>query len=330
MKAFHNLAEKIRRGEPVSKPLGAILSALTVFVRFGMWSRLRRPRIKIDARVISFGNITAGGTGKTPAVVERARAEIAAGRKVAILTRGYGSKKAKKPIAVHGSDVPANVSALLGDEPALMLRKLPEVTIVKCADRVAGAKAAIEEHGCDALILDDGFQHVMLERDENIVLVDATNPFGNGCILPRGILREPLTALSRATHIIVTRCDQVENTDDLINQLKELCPGIPIRKTRHAPCNLWRVCDGAKLPLHELAMREINAVCAIGNPESFFTTLENAGAIIKERHAFPDHQEIPQKVLTSADTIVTTEKDAAKMAAAGENVLALGIEMQDI
>ena len=169
-----------------------------------MWCRLQCPRTRVNARVISFGNITAGGTGKTPAVIERARQEVASGRKVAVLTRGYGSQSKESLIVANESS--EDLYLRIGDEPALIARKVPRAIVIKCADRVLAAKTAIDEHGCDTLIMDDGFQHVRLERDENIVLIDAANPFGNGHLLPRGILREPLHALKRATHFILTRC----------------------------------------------------------------------------------------------------------------------------
>ncbi|MBI2431890.1 MAG: tetraacyldisaccharide 4'-kinase, partial [Candidatus Hydrogenedentes bacterium] len=191
-------------------PLDYLLGVGTPLVRLGMWWRLRGPRTRVEARVISLGNLTAGGTGKTPAVIARAQAEIAAGRRVAVLTRGYGSQRVREPYVLPpGTPLPETpLYKLIGDEPALIRRRAPGITLVKSADRVAGAHAAIAA-GCDTILLDDGFQAVALERDENILLVDATNAFGNGHLLPRGILREPVAAAGRATEIILTRCDQV-------------------------------------------------------------------------------------------------------------------------
>src|SRR5690606_32884933 len=132
--------------------------------------------------------------GKTPAVIERARLELEAQHRVAVLTRGYKSPAGGRLLASPDLRLPEQ-GVLLGDEPALMLRKLPDLVIVKDANRLRGARTAIRRFRCDVLILDDGFQHTAIARDENILLIDAVNPFGGGYILPRGILREPLDAM---------------------------------------------------------------------------------------------------------------------------------------
>ncbi|MBI5091482.1 MAG: tetraacyldisaccharide 4'-kinase, partial [Candidatus Hydrogenedentes bacterium] len=269
MSFLHQLAEKVRRGEPIPFSVAAILSAATPLVRLGMWKRLREPRVRVCARVISFGNITAGGTGKTPAVIERARAEMAGGRKVAVLTRGYGSANPGELRIIEGGPNARAMVDVVGDEAALIAMKLPGAIVVRCKDRVAGARAAVEQHGCDTLILDDGYQYVRLERDENICVIDATNPFGDRRLVPRGILREPLAALRRATHIILTRCDQCPDLAPLLQQLKNLCPGVPVRKTRHAPTSLWRVADGSEMSLPDIRGQTVSALCAIGNPDGF-------------------------------------------------------------
>jgi tetraacyldisaccharide 4'-kinase len=262
MNALDGWAERIRRGERIPWPLALALAAATPVVRAGMMARLSLPRVRVDARVISFGNLTAGGTGKTPAVIERARKEIAAGRKVAVLTRGYGSKKGAAYAWKPGGqiDVPF-LCRVLGDEPALIALKVPEAVVVKNRDRVAGAQAAIEQHGCDTLILDDGFQYVRLERDENILLIDATNPFGNGHLIPRGLLREPLRAMARATAIILTHCDQAADLSPVLAQVKALAPHAPIRRTRHAPAGFYRFSGGPPLPCTAVAGKRVRAVC---------------------------------------------------------------------
>jgi tetraacyldisaccharide 4'-kinase len=321
------LIDKIRRGESLPPLVGATLCAAEPLTRLGMWWRLRQPRTRVAARVISFGNITAGGVGKTPAVIERTRAELAQGRRVAVLTRGYGARRTPEPVWVEG-DVTADDVQSLGEEAALILRRVPRVAVVKAADRVAGAQTALE-HGCDTLILDDGFQFVMLERDENVVVIDASNPFGNGHLLPRGILREPLDALARATHVVLTRCDQAKDVDAVEQQVRAWLPEAPVRKTRHAPTRLWRVNDGQETPLETLRGQRIAAVCAIGHPEAFFKTLESLGAVISERHVYPDHATIPVDRLPASALVITTEKDAIRMHEPAESVYALGIDLQD-
>ena len=330
MNILHGYAERIRRGEEIPLPLAMVLSAAVPALQLGMWLRLHRPRHRVAARVISFGNITAGGTGKTPAVIERARIETAAGHCVAVLTRGYGSQKTPEPMIVPPGEANPDLADRIGEEAALIRCRVPEVTIVKSADRVAGAEAAIAHGGCDTLLLDDGFQQVALERDENILVIDATNPFGNGRLMPRGILREPLRAMRRATGILLTRCDQAEDLPALEARLRSLCPGTPLRKTRHAPARLWCVADGVELPIESLQNTEIAVLCAIGNPDAFFKTLEALGANIRQRILFPDHQSIPAEAIPKESLAIITEKDAMRLKSPPEKVLALGIDLQDL
>ena len=323
-----SLAEKIRRGDPISPLTACVLRAATPLFRFGMWRRLRQKRVRVDARTISFGNITAGGTGKTPAVIERARQEIDEGNRVAVLTRGYGTPSTKRPIA--STEVPeTDYVSELGDEPALILAQVPDAIVIKGTDRVASAQCAIRDHECNVLIMDDGFQYVRLERDEDIVLIDAVNPFGTGALLPRGILREPIAALTRATAIILTRCDQALNLSSLISKIQEFTPSIPIRCTSHAPECLIRLRDGQSLPLSTLRGRRVHALCGIGHPESFYRTLESLGAHLIARHTFPDHAPIPADAIPDSGIVVTTEKDAVRMENPEAHVLALRIALKD-
>ncbi|MBI4557492.1 MAG: tetraacyldisaccharide 4'-kinase [Candidatus Hydrogenedentes bacterium] len=326
---MHALSEKVRRGEPIPRTLRAILSAATPVTRFGMWLRLSKPRVRVPAQVISFGNLTVGGTGKTPAVIERARAEIAAGRRVAVLTRGYGGRESRSPIVGEpDTSIPLNWQ-VFGDEPALIARKVPSAVIVRGSDRIAAAQLAIERYGCNVLLLDDGFQYVRLERDENVVLIDATNPFGNGRLLPRGILREPVSALRRASHIMITHCDLASDLDRLLENLREICPDKPIRRTHHAPTGLWRPSDGSFLPLSAIRGQEVAVVCGIGNPDVFIKTVELLGAKISANRIFPDHHPYQPGDIPKASLLITTEKDAIRMNVPAENVLALCVELQD-
>ncbi len=329
MKTTNKLADRIRRGESIPPPLAALLGVASVGVRAGMWWRRHGPRFKLDAPVISFGNITAGGTGKTPAVIERAQSELGNGRRVAILTRGYGSKRGRA--FVRGADIeePFGIAEDIGDEPALIAWKVPDALIVKDPDRVAGGLAAIREHHCDTLILDDGYQYARLERDENTLVIDAVNPFGNGQLIPRGILREPITAVERATSILLTRCDQSPHLTVLREALADMCPGAPFRMTRHEPRYLWRLTDKEQAPLSYLHGQSVHAVCAIGNPEAFFATIESLGATLLTRQAFRNHRRIPQDALADDAPIVTTEKDAIRMGPVASNVWALAVELAD-
>jgi len=323
-----SLRDKIRNNEAIPQHLDLALRAATPIQRAGMWWRLQQKRTRVNARVISFGNITVGGTGKTPAVIERAQRETATGHKVAVVTRGYGSQKIKEPYLLAPDAKIEDLARIIGDEAALIHRRVPETYIVKSANRVAGALAAIKTWNCDTIILDDGFQAVALERDENIVLIDARNPFGNGAILPRGILREPLSQLRRATEIILTRCEQVNDLVALHYTIKTNCGSdIPIRHSEHRPTAVWRVCDGAEFPLDFLQGKTINAACAIASPEAFYSTLESLGAHLEETASFSDHAEIPREALKAKIPTLITEKDAVRMGDCPDNVYALAISL---
>ncbi len=328
MPVLEHLSEKIRKNESIPAPVAALLSAATPFVRAGMILRRARRKVHVDARVISFGNITAGGTGKTPAVIERVRREISAGAKVAVLTRGYGSRSGKACVVADETTPPHALFNLIGDEPALILRKAAGAIVVKNANRVDGARIAISR-GCDTLVLDDGFQYVRLDRDEDVVLIDATNPFGNSRLIPRGILREPIAAVARATHIIVTRCDQAGDLSNVLDRIRQFAPNAPIRLTRHAPRDLWRVCDGMTLSLAELKGMRVHAVTGTGNPEAFYRTLESLGAFLATKRTYPDHAMIPCDAFDTDVPVIVTEKDAMRVPEPPPQVYALPIELED-
>jgi tetraacyldisaccharide 4'-kinase len=294
-----------------------------------MWRRLNAPRTRLDAHVISYGNITAGGTGKTPAVIERVQRELAAGKRVAVLTRGYGSESNTEPVVVKPEGDIHDLVCTIGDEPALIAMKAPGVVIAKGADRIAAAQKAIEKFGCDALILDDGYQYVKLERDENVLVIDATNPFGNERLLPRGILREDIEAVSRATSIVLTRCDQVENLDALDEKLNALNPNVPTRHTAHAPVQFRRLADGETIQLDDMRGESVIAACGIGNPDAFATTLSALDVAVDTLHAFADHQAIAPQALNSTLPIIVTDKDAVRIQNPPENILALEIALCD-
>lgn len=329
MPYLNDIAQRVRRGDPLPLPWDLVLRAATPATRLGMALRHRKPVERVDATVISYGNITAGGTGKTPAVIACVRALLDAGQRVAVVTRGYGSAPVREPFVVPADMARAEIVRLVGDEPALIRHHAPACLIVKAARRAAGARKAIAEHGCDTIVLDDGYQHVQLARDKNICLIDGTNPFGNGFLVPRGILREPLAALRRATHIEITRCDQAAELAGLLARLEEWAPGIPIRKTVHTPVGLWRVSDGAAVSMDEARARPVTAVSAIGHPEAFHRTLEGLGLVLKDRLQFRDHATIPGEALQQDGLVITTEKDAMRMGAVPDHVVALEIALRD-
>jgi tetraacyldisaccharide 4'-kinase len=326
---FDDIAHRVRRGEPLSAHWDALLRCATPFTRLGMALRHCREPALVNAKVISFGNLTAGGTGKTPAVIACVQAQLAAGKSVAVVTRGYGSARVREPFVVGTRMSRAEIVRCVGDEPALIRHHAPECRLIKAARRSDGARMAVEIFQCEVVVLDDAYQHVQLARDENICLIDATNPFGNGHLVPRGILREPLSALKRATRIEITRCDQARDLPGLVAQLRTLAPGTPLRFTIHAPDGFWHVSDGAPLSLDALRAAPVTAISAIGNPEAFHRTLEGLGLVLRETRTFRDHAAIPQEALKAEGFVVTTEKDAMRMNGAPDNVVALKITLRD-
>lgn len=328
MNYFDELAKRIRRNEPVAAPWRAALQAASVGQRVGMWIRRQRGSVRVPAHVISFGNVTAGGTGKTPAVIDRALCEIKRGRQVAVITRGYGAAPERMPLIMNGNCAEDDIAKRFGDEAALIALRVPGIWIVRSPDRVKGAYAAMER-GCDTLILDDGYQALRLARDENVLLIDATNPFGNGFILPRGLLREPLSALSRATEIMITRCDQApEALPGIESTLRRFTHNVPIRYFAHKPVALKGLWDRREYPLEMLRDASVRAVCGIGNPESFAKTLAETGANVVGMDVLGDHAIIPEACLRGNEMIVMTEKDAARTGGCAlEHVYALCISI---
>jgi len=309
--------------------VGPLLQTLTPLQRAGMWLRARKTPTRVPAQVISFGNITAGGTGKTPAVIERAAKEVAEGNQVAVITRGYGSMRQTEPVLIAPHSAQDNLAKIIGDEPTLILSRVPEVWIVKSADRVAGARAAIEA-GCNCLILDDGFQSLSLARDEDIVLLDAAHPFGNGHLIPRGNLREPIDALRRATEVWLTRCDMTKDLSTTVARVTEICGAAPTRHTHHAPLCFVRLCDNREFPLALVQARKIVLACAIANPRAFEHTLTVLGGIVYNRICFPDHRPFTDRDLPTEGTVIVTEKDAVRFRTTRENIFALRMGLGDL
>ena len=261
---------------------------------------------RLGVPVICVGNITAGGTGKTPMVVSLCRYLLQHGKKVALLSRGY-----------KGSNKTGN------DEIQMLRQTLPEVPVVIDPDRVRGGREAIEKYHPDIIVLDDGFQHRRLRRDLDIVMIDCTCPFGYEALLPRGLLREPLEQLRRADAIVLSRADLI-STDELNaikNRLNAGETGKLITCCRHQPKALFRS-DDEEIPLSQLSGRKVAAFCGIGNPESFPATLNQLGAKVIARKFLPDHINYNETIVSQlsqwrrdcgADWLMTTHKDWVKL-----------------
>lgn len=272
----------------------------------------------LKARVISVGNVSMGGTGKTPVVSLVAGHLEAEGKRVVILTRGYGRMAPGQRILVGGNGHWRKV----GDEPLMLSRSLPTVPIVVGRDRVAGGKLAVDRFQPRFVILDDGLQHLRLARDVEMVVIDATCPFGNGRLFPGGILREDLGALRRASLFFLTRVNQAEGVENLVDLLRESHPQTTIVQGAFEPKSLRYVGSQTQLSLESLRGEPVLAMSGIGNPLSFEQSLEQLGAQLIQRVRFPDHHAFSRKELAAAVQLaqvagarylVTTEKDEVRL-----------------
>ncbi|HNX53369.1 MAG TPA: tetraacyldisaccharide 4'-kinase [Pontiellaceae bacterium] len=285
----------------------------------------------LGCQVISVGNITVGGTGKTPIVETFARSLQQKGRKVAILSRGYKSRKTplwekilkkeeRLPRVVSDGQRLLLNSDLAGDEPYMLASNLPDAVVLVDKDRVKSGKYAIKKFGCDTLVLDDGFQYLKLQHRLDIVLVDYTNPFGYRRVLPRGLLREPMRNLKRAGFIFITKCPP-EGAPELKARLRELNPRAEISECRHSPKYLENLYTREQTGLDFLQGKKIAAVSGIAVPESFENGLRKLGAEIVHSARYADHHRYTQQEIietinqaaeAGAEVIVTTEKDAVR------------------
>ncbi len=244
--------------------------------------------------VLCVGNLTAGGTGKTPMVAWLVRRLQAAGRRPCIVTRGYGGRAGRGPLLVSSGGGPLAGSDVAGDEPVLLARALPGAIVLAGSDRVAAAAAAAAE-GADVVVLDDGFQHRRLARDLDLVLLDGTAPFGNGRLLPAGPLREPLDGLARASAVLVTRCRPDANVATVAAAAAREAPGLQVLRTGHRRAGFVSAeGEPAEKPVRALAF------CGIGNPIPFLRDLEEEGVEVASARVFPDHHPyLPREIVGS-------------------------------
>ena len=293
------------------------LAALSFLYGLGVKLRMRGAPLKkvLPGFVLSLGNLTVGGTGKTPAAAMIAEWALEQGYKPAILSRGYGRKSQQKVLEVSNGKAVLSSPAESGDEPYLLAKKLKRVPVVISKSRYEAGLLTQEKHGTDFYILDDGFQHIALEKDLDIVLLDATRPFGNLHLLPWGPLREPVHHMERADAFMLTRSGE-GSTAILLDFLSKKFPGKALFRSRHLPEKVvfprsWKTFG----PAYLLGKR-VAAFCGIARPEHFRDTLKKLGAEIILFKAFRDHHpysraEIEEMILSakSADCLMTTEKD---------------------
>lgn len=283
-------------------------------------------KTRLPAAVVSIGNLTLGGTGKTTAAMAVAGWLARHGKRVAILSRGYRAAGESKSIVVSEGDGPLVDLEEAGDEPYMMAEALQGVAVLVGKDRRRTGRLAVERLGAEVLVLDDGFQYQRLEKDVEVALVDALAPFGYDFLVPRGMLREPPTHLARADAVWLTHSDLLREPDLMAvrARIEELAPDARIWEARHAPKRLRPLRgDTKEQPLEALRGRTVVALSSIGNPVAFERTLEQIGAVILGRARFPDHhryraedlRDVASGEAASAQWIVTTPKDAVRLPA---------------
>ena len=291
----------------------------------------------LGTQVVSIGNLTVGGTGKTPVVELLARSLRDRGRRVAILSRGYKSKrlderqnwkdaKGRQIPSEHMPKVVSTGSALLldskyaGDEPFMLARNLERVSVIVDKDRVKGARFAITQLGAETLILDDGMQNFDLAHSIDVVLIDSHSPFGTEALLPRGTLREPPKNLRRASFILITKCNGSSNAE-LITRIRKYNPTADIIECAHSPKYLENLYTRERESLDFLEGKWVGAISAIAVPENFERSLEKLGAKVEIKRHFSDHHRFKRRdiddfmqrcVERDMGLILTTEKDAVR------------------
>lgn len=321
------LTNKILRawaGKENSGPFLIMLSGLSLFYSLAITIRnflydsgilaVRR----LACSVISIGNITVGGTGKTPAAIMIAGLLKEHGYRPAVLSRGYGGKGKDIKVVSDGRQI-FGCAYEAGDEPHVIARAV-KVPVVTSPDRYAAGLHATGRLGADVLVLDDAFQHRSLHRDINIALLDAARPFGNGFLLPRGPLREGPASLERADLVVLTRSDS--GPVSVIERLKAEFPSKTFMRARHEPESIVECASGASHPVTFISGKKVAAFCGIAQPGSFRRLIENLGAEVVFFEEFKDHHSYtPGDVdrlreasrAAAAEMVLTTEKDFTKL-----------------
>jgi tetraacyldisaccharide 4'-kinase len=280
------------------------------------WFKTRR----LARPVVSVGNLTVGGTGKTPLVACVASILLRRGLKPSILTRGYGrNSKAEMIVVAPEAGRRANAQEI-GDEAALLARMLPDVPLVVCAERFRGGQAAEQRFPVDVHILDDGFQHLALARNVDLLAMDATQTISDRQLLPAGRQREPLSALRRAQMVVLTRTDSAD-PQPLQDLVLKVHPAAKVFRSRTVLTGWTDAWSGEAISIEEIQARKVAAYCGIGNPRAFFADLRRWGFNVIAEDAFPDHHvytggEIQRLVENAckhgAAALLTTQKDAVK------------------
>jgi tetraacyldisaccharide 4'-kinase len=297
----------------LSLPYEGVVRARSLFYSLGLSKTKALP-----CPVISVGNITVGGTGKTPLVMAIAKGLMNRGIHVAILSRGYKGKKAAEPVVSDGKTIFLSPEES-GDEPFLMAQVCKEIPVLVGKDRFLNGRIALQRFGVKGMLLDDGFQHLPLYRDINILLIDSHIGFGDHTLLPRGVLREPLSHLRRADLFLLTKVEDPETCQPLEEKIHEIHPSSPVFHSHYEPVSLVGPHEEQE-ELHTLKGKKILALSGIANTNYFTSLLRKCGMKIVREAIFPDHYLYTTKDLSSikekskrVDCIVTTEKDMVKL-----------------
>ena len=312
-------------GQPVRKGLYWVAGLYGLIIRFRLWCYRKGwlTTTRLPCRVVSVGNLTVGGTGKTPIVILLTEWLSAKGKKVAILSRGY-KRMSKEPrlLVSDGSQILVGpVEA--GDEPFLMAQRCPQAIVAVGADRVALGQWVLEQHPVDCIVLDDGFQHRSLHRDVDLVLLDATDAAGLDALLPAGRLREPLAELCRASAIMITRADSRQDVDAIRSRLQAVsCLSEDAVEVVFRPESVMPIVSGERQPVEWCRRKKAWLVSGIGNSRSFRRSAESMGVEILGETAFEDHHDYHhddiEKIRTNlqatgGEIVLTTEKDGGKL-----------------
>ena len=294
---------------PLSFVYGLVMRLRSNLYRAGLISSYRA-----SVPVVSVGNLVVGGTGKTPMVDFLVKHVTGLGLRCAVVSRGYGGSYSQAVARVMAADGRAQMTAAeCGDEPLLLARRNPRVPVYVARKRALGVRAA-EADGAQLILLDDGFQHLAVQRDLDILLLDASRPFGNGRVLPAGILREPRSAVLRADLVVMTRADRAP--------VNTLSYNGPVLRSSHRPDRIVKTLAGEVVPEVDYAGKSCLAFAGIARPDEFFQSLQSFGFGHVETIALADHQEYTRDSLNrllgscnNHDLLITTEKDAVKLSA---------------
>lgn len=313
-------------------------------VRLRLWSYRSHllPTRRLPVKVVSIGNLVVGGTGKTPHAASLALYLQKKGCKTAVVSRGYRGTKMKKGAVISDGRAILGTVEEGGEEPYWLAQKCSGIPVVIGRDRHRSGLVCVHQWQSEWIVLDDGFQHIQLERDIDILLVAGHRPFGEGHLLPLGTLREPIKEINRADIIVITHAERLDPAVrmDLASRIHSLTPSTPVFFSQHKPTILWIFPAKEVLPLSWLKGKRILAFCGLAEPESLAFSLNQLGADLVKLVKFPDHyyyQDKDKRSLESQsrslaiDILVTTEKDVLKLGtwqATDLQILVLGIEVE--